>query len=117
MSGIVNKIKEALPSSNKHNETGTTGTTGYNDPEGVHGTHNSRAANAADPRIDSDRDHRGAAHHAPGTTSQHHTAGTTGGVYTGAGDAQTGTYTTGTGAVPGSHSGVTGVNDPQGTRK
>ncbi|KAH8591203.1 hypothetical protein B0O99DRAFT_276274 [Bisporella sp. PMI_857] len=37
--------------------TGTTGlghTSGA--PEGTHGTHNSRLANAADPRIDSDRD-------------------------------------------------------------
>lgn len=43
-------------------------TTGYNDPVGTHGTHNSRAANAADPRIDSDRDHR----NAPGTAGTAH---------------------------------------------
>ncbi|KAJ4422188.1 hypothetical protein N0V82_003158 [Gnomoniopsis sp. IMI 355080] len=40
--------------------TGGSGVTGYNDPTGTHGTHNSRIANAVDPRIDSDRDHRGA---------------------------------------------------------
>lgn len=46
--------------------SGTHGTTGYNDPEGVHGPHGSRVANAADPRVDSDRDHRGAPSHAAG---------------------------------------------------
>ncbi|KAI1178122.1 hypothetical protein F4777DRAFT_144739 [Nemania sp. FL0916] len=54
MSGIVNKVKEAV--SGHHNTSSA--------PEGTHGTHNSRAANAADPRIDSDRDHRAA----PGST-------------------------------------------------
>ncbi|CAG9943469.1 unnamed protein product [Clonostachys rosea f. rosea IK726] len=38
---------------------------GSNVPEGTHGQHNSRLANAADPRIDSDRDHRAA----PGNTT------------------------------------------------
>ncbi|TKW53363.1 hypothetical protein CTA1_7656 [Colletotrichum tanaceti] len=38
-------------------------TTGYDDPDGVHGPHSGRAANKIDPRVDSDRDHRGA----PGT--------------------------------------------------
>lgn len=47
MSGIINKVKDALHS-DKKNEV----------PEGTAGTHNSRVANAADPRIDSDRDHR-----------------------------------------------------------
>ncbi|KAH9229745.1 hypothetical protein K456DRAFT_56103 [Colletotrichum gloeosporioides 23] len=37
--------------------------TGYNDPAGTHGPHGNRAENLADPRVDSDRDHRGA----PGT--------------------------------------------------
>lgn len=141
MSGLVNKVKEALHS-DKHAETGThathnapegthgphssrtanaadprvdsdrdhraapgtfggasTGThgaqhtTGYNDPEGVHGTHNSRLANAADPRIDSDRDHRGA----PGTHGVGHTTHST----------HTGPHTGG--------AGVTGYNDPAGT--
>jgi hypothetical protein len=43
-------------------------TTGYNDPTGTHGPHGSRVTNAADPRIDSDRDHRGA----PGTAGTVH---------------------------------------------
>lgn len=42
------------------------GTTGYDDPEGTHGPHNSRVANAVDPRVDSDRDHRGAPMQATG---------------------------------------------------
>lgn len=44
--------------------TGFTGTHGA--PEGTYGTHNSRIANAADPRIDSDRDGRGAIGTGPG---------------------------------------------------
>lgn len=47
MSGLINKVKEAMHS-DKHSET----------PEGTAGTHNSKVANTADPRIDSDRDHR-----------------------------------------------------------
>lgn len=46
MSGIVNKIKEAVHSDKSH----------HGAPEGTHGPHNSRVANAADPRVDSDRD-------------------------------------------------------------
>ncbi|KAK8137361.1 hypothetical protein PG984_005301 [Apiospora sp. TS-2023a] len=59
-----------------HGTTGMTGTSGA--PEGTHGTHNSRIANAADPRIDSDRDHRAApgSYAAPGMSSPNH--GTTG---------------------------------------
>ncbi|KAK9775621.1 hypothetical protein SCAR479_07728 [Seiridium cardinale] len=62
------------PGSTTH--TSTTTTTGYGSsntrggglgssgaPEGTHGPHGSRVANAADPRVDSDRDHRAA----PGT--------------------------------------------------
>jgi hypothetical protein len=44
--------------------TGTSGYTGmtgtHGDPTGTHGPHDSRVANAADPRVDSDRDGRGA---------------------------------------------------------
>ncbi|KAK6842528.1 Collagen alpha-5(VI) chain [Apiospora arundinis] len=47
MSSIINKVKDAVKG-DKHHEQ----------PEGTHGTHNSKVANAADPRIDSDRDHR-----------------------------------------------------------
>ncbi|KAH7149462.1 hypothetical protein B0J13DRAFT_306452 [Dactylonectria estremocensis] len=68
MSSIVNKVKEAL-----HSDKDKTSA-----PEGTHGTHNSRAANAADPRIDSDRDHR-AAHtgttHTGTHTGTHNTIG------------------------------------------
>lgn len=91
MSGIVNKVKEALHSDKSH-ETGSHATTGHNDPEGVHGPHGSRVANAADPRVDSDRDHRAA---------PHHTAGTAG----------VGTHS----ATHGAGAGVTGYNDPEGT--
>ncbi|KAK4237472.1 hypothetical protein C8A03DRAFT_44683 [Achaetomium macrosporum] len=49
MSGIVNKIKEAV---HPHHDKDNRGA-----PEGTHGPHNSRVANAADPRVDSDRDH------------------------------------------------------------
>ncbi|KAK0719503.1 hypothetical protein B0H67DRAFT_154419 [Lasiosphaeris hirsuta] len=48
MSGIVNKIKEAVHSDKS--------TTTHSAPEGSHGPHNTRVANAADPRVDSDRD-------------------------------------------------------------
>ncbi|KAL2148401.1 hypothetical protein VTH82DRAFT_2321, partial [Thermothelomyces myriococcoides] len=52
MSGIVHKIKEAVHSDSKsHHNTA---------PEGSHGPHDSRVANAADPRVDSDRDGRAA---------------------------------------------------------
>lgn len=84
MSGIVNKIKEAV-----HSDKDKT----HSQPEGTHGTHNSRAANAADPRIDSDRDHRAAPHTGAHTTGTH--TGTTG-------SGLTGTHTTGT------HTGTTG---------
>ncbi|UKZ72979.1 hypothetical protein TrVFT333_000616 [Trichoderma virens FT-333] len=47
MSSLINKVKEKLHSDNKTEQ-----------PEGTHGPHSSRAANAADPRVDSDRDHR-----------------------------------------------------------
>lgn len=75
MSGIVNKVKEAV--SGHHNTSSA--------PEGTHGSHNSRVANAADPRIDSDRDHRAAPGSTVGGTHQYttgseytHTGGNTG---------------------------------------
>lgn len=40
---------------------------GYNAPEGTYGPHSSRLANAADPRVDSDHDHRAAPLAAPVT--------------------------------------------------
>jgi hypothetical protein len=57
MSSIVNKIKEAVH-------------TKHSDPEGTHGPHNSKAANAADPRVDSDRD---GSRHIGDTTGSHGT--------------------------------------------
>ncbi|RMJ03527.1 hypothetical protein CDV36_014951 [Fusarium kuroshium] len=47
MSSLINKVKEAI-----HSDKST------EQPEGTHGPHSSRPANAADPRVDSDRDHR-----------------------------------------------------------
>ncbi|KAF5003655.1 hypothetical protein FDECE_9798 [Fusarium decemcellulare] len=47
MSSLINKVKDAI-SSDKSTEQ----------PEGTHGPHSNRAANTADPRVDSDRDHR-----------------------------------------------------------
>ncbi|KAK4149956.1 hypothetical protein C8A00DRAFT_37445 [Chaetomidium leptoderma] len=67
MSGIVNKIKEAVHSDKSH----------HDQPEGTSGPHSSRVANAADPRVDSDRDHSstigaGRTHGAPeGTYGPH----------------------------------------------
>ncbi|POR33062.1 Uncharacterized protein TPAR_06740 [Tolypocladium paradoxum] len=106
-------------SSTTHNTThGTTGTHGTHGtttgaPEGTYGTHNSRVANAADPRIDSDRDgsrNMGAPHSGPhaGTYTGTHTgtgahAGTHAGAHTGA-HAGTHAGTTGTtGAIGGTH--------------
>ncbi|KAF3760803.1 hypothetical protein M406DRAFT_358346 [Cryphonectria parasitica EP155] len=141
MSGLVNKVKEALHS-DKHAETGTHSThNNYNEPEGAHGPHGSRAANAADPRVDSDRDHRAAPHH--------HEAGVAGGHYQPTGHHQPGGhhqegaygahnsrvanaadpridsdrdhrgahhgYQGGAGEIPGGAGGVTGYNDPVGT--
>lgn len=81
MSGIINKVKDALHSDKAHEQ-----------PEGTHGPHSSRAANAADPRIDSDRDGRAN----PATTSTH--AGTSG-----------------LGSTSHGTSNVTGYDDPTGT--
>ncbi|KAM5352395.1 hypothetical protein ACJ41O_005118 [Fusarium nematophilum] len=49
MSGLVNKIKDAI-----HSDKPT------EQPEGTSGPHSSRVGNTADPRVDSDRDHRAA---------------------------------------------------------
>ncbi|KAM0418869.1 hypothetical protein ACHAPT_012236 [Fusarium lateritium] len=82
MSSLINKVKEAIHSDNKSTEQ----------PEGTHGPHSSRAANTADPRVDSDRDHRaGHSTNLAGTGDY-----STGGNYT------TGTHNTGTHA-PGTH--------------
>lgn len=50
--------------------SGTTGMTGtHGAPTGTHGPHSSRMANTVDPRVDSDRDGRGALHSGPGPAS------------------------------------------------
>lgn len=67
MSGLIDKVKQAV-SSDKSSQ-----------PEGTHGPHQTRAANAADPRIDSDRDHRArqdigrTGENYPSTTGDYHT--------------------------------------------
>ncbi|KAJ8122515.1 hypothetical protein ONZ43_g1310 [Nemania bipapillata] len=68
MSSIVNKVKDAV--SGHHNTSSA--------PEGTHGPHTSRVANTADPRIDSDRDHRAAPGSTVGGTHEY----TSGGHYT-----------------------------------
>lgn len=106
MSSIVNKVKDALSSDKKHEQ-----------PEGTHGHHDSRAANAADPRIDSDRDHRANPAGTTGTHTGTHTGtsgltGTTGttGTHTGTHGTHTGTTGGLTGSnVTGTHAGHTGV--------
>jgi hypothetical protein len=69
MSNLLHKVKEAIPGthSNKASE-----------PEGANGPHSSRAANAADPRIDSDRDNRAAGVVGGAHSNTTHTTGTTG---------------------------------------
>lgn len=85
MSGIINKVKDAL-----HSDKDKT----HEAPQGSHGTHSSKVANTADPRIDSDRDHRAN----PGT-GVGHTGTHTGGV------GSTGTHTGGIGST-GTHTGT-----------
>jgi hypothetical protein len=63
MSSIINKAKEVLHKDKSHEA-----------PEGTHGPHNSRMANAADPRIDSDRDRRAAPTTTTGTHGLHEDA-------------------------------------------
>lgn len=91
MSGIINKIKEAVHSDNSAH---------HGAPEGTAGPHNSRVANAADPRVDSDMDgsHRKVAGHGEHGThtygAGHPEAYTLGGngTYTGTGSNNTGTH-------------------------
>jgi len=90
MSGIINKVKEALHS-DKHDSTTThnTHSATHNNgvPEGTAGPHSSKAANAADPRVDSDLDssrHAGQTGHGIGGTTHSQT---------GAGYGSTGTTT------------------------
>ncbi|PHH77898.1 hypothetical protein CDD82_3304 [Ophiocordyceps australis] len=89
--------------------TGSTRTHGA--PEGTHGPHDSRAANAADPRVDSDRD----GSRNMGTTGHHGTTGThTGHHDHGTTDTHTGTTGSHTGhhGTTGTHTGATGTHAP-----
>ncbi|KAI8672616.1 hypothetical protein LRP88_02872 [Fusarium phalaenopsidis] len=86
MSGLINKVKEAI-----HSDKST------EQPEGTHGPHSSRVANTADPRVDSDRDHRA------GHSSN----------LTGTGDYSTGTnYTTDTRNTRGTDGPATSTDGP-----
>jgi len=95
MSSIVNKVEHALHLDKKEHGTSHTHTTGTTSgtAEGVAGPHSSRAANAADPRVDSDLDgsRNAGAHGTYGTTTG---SGLTGSHNaTGAGYGTTGTTT------------------------
>ncbi|KAH6649688.1 hypothetical protein F5144DRAFT_481412 [Chaetomium tenue] len=85
MSSIVNKIKEAVQSDSKSHSASA--------PEGTQGPHNSRVANAADPRVDSDRDHSSTI--GTGRTAGHGEFGNTGYEY--------GSSGYGTGTAEGAH--------------
>ncbi|GKT82225.1 cell surface protein [Colletotrichum tofieldiae] len=78
--------------------------TGYDDPDGIHGPHSRRALNKGDPRVDSDRDHRGAP--SSGLTGTNTTHGHTSGSGLTGNNTTRGTHGTTTG------SGVTGSNNP-----
>jgi len=98
MSGLINKVKDAVSG---HHDTSSA-------PEGTHGTHNSRVANAADPRIDSDRDHRAA----PGSTIGGTNEYTTGNNYS---HGTSGTGTHGTSGLAGQSHGTSGLTGTTGT--
>jgi len=93
MSNLVHKIKDAVTSDKKHEE-----------PTGTHGHHDNRAANAADPRIDSDRDGR-ANPTGPNTT------GTAGGFSSGTTGAHGSSGLTGTTGTTGTSAGVGGLDN------
>jgi hypothetical protein len=133
MSGIVNKVKEALHSSSSdkttdththgHNTaTGTHGashTTGTHNthgvPEGTAGPHSGRVANAADPRVDSDLDRSRNAGINPSGTA---TTGTHTGTHTGTSGLHTGTGAhTGSSGLhsTGAHTGTSGLHSSTGT--
>jgi hypothetical protein len=77
MSNIIHKVKDAVTGHKDKSEA----------PEGSHGPHDSKVGNAADPRVDSDRDHRAAAGSTTGTTGS---TTTTTGPTVGAGHSSTG---------------------------
>jgi len=100
MATAIDKVKHALHLDKSATNTHSTGTTGITSgtAEGVAGPHSSRAANAADPRVDSDMDgSRNAGVHT-GT----HTAGAHNGGYSTTG-------ATGTGVTGNNYSSTTGT--------
>lgn len=98
MSSLINKVKDKLHSDNKTEQ-----------PEGTHGPHSSRTANAADPRVDSDRDHRE-------NLGRHDGSYTTGGDnYSYGGDTTTSSGMTGTGGTFDSSKGSTGFGSTAAT--
>jgi hypothetical protein len=114
MASTIDKVKHALHLDKSATHTHTTGTTGTSGTaEGVHGPHGSRVANAADPRVDSDRDgsHNIGSNNTYGNngTGLGHSTHTTGtgvghsGATTGTGIGHS-THTTGTGV---GHTGAT----------
>jgi len=118
MSGVVNKIKDALHSDKSNNSSSHSSA-----PEGTSGPHNSRVANAADPRVDSDRDHShtvGGAGTTTGRTAGHGEYGSgnpfssTTGTHTGAGAANPFSSSGGTEGAHGPHSSrVANAADPR----
>lgn len=108
MSGVVNNIKHTLAG----DKTSTTHTGAHNagTAEGVHGHHNSHAANAADPRIDSDLDesrNAGLAHNTHNT----HSSGLTGNT-TGIGSTAHTGHNTAHSGVTGTHTGAHNTSGP-----
>lgn len=112
MSGIINKVKDAL-----HSDKDKT----HEAPQGTHGPHSSRAANTADPRVDSDRDHRAnpTTHYGEGAAARpHEGVGSTGygstGTHTGT---HAGTHTgAGLGSTGAGYNTAEGVHGPHGSR-
>ncbi|EHA57282.1 hypothetical protein MGG_09261 [Pyricularia oryzae 70-15] len=99
MSSIVNKVKDALHH-DKSQETKT----------GTHGPHDSKAANVADPRVDSDRDHR--ANPASATGANTHATNPS---MAGHGNAHGATSTTGTSGLGSTGTTGTGMTGSHGT--
>lgn len=120
MSSIINKVKDVLHKDHTSDTTHTThSTTGAHTAhsgtaEGVAGPHNSRVANAADPRVDSDRD---GSHHVGATTGTSGLTGTHNGTHTGAHTGTSGLTGTHNGTHTGAYSGTAeGVSGPHNSR-
>lgn len=124
MSGIVNKVKEALHSDKGHDTTPSTTHNTSGAPEGTYGPHGSRVANAADPRVDSDRDgshnvgavggQRTAGHGEYGSTTGGYMQGGTGPTYA---SNNTGLAASTGSAGPGQYAGMReGEHGPHGSR-